>query len=123
MQSNCKEKLLIFIFIVLLVVTSTLSSSSIETPRFRKCWKRRYTVEVRMPGTHDEACRANVTLNKCEGFCRSEAGPVVSKLGVRWEYRCKCCQPKKYSDRVIPFSECGGSLTIREIKNCHCLPC
>lgn len=91
--------------------------------RTRKCWKRKYTVEVAMEGTFMKACRRNITLHKCEGYCKSEAGPVVFDDQVRWDVNCNCCQPSNYRNIVVKFPECGASKTIKDISNCKCLPC
>ena len=111
------QKLLIVITLI-----GMLHFSSSEEPRVRKCWKKKYIVEVAMPGTFSIRCRKNVTLHKCEGYCRSEAGPVVYGTEVRWEYRCKCCQPVKYKEVTVIFDKCG-SKTVQDIANCHCQPC
>ena len=117
MHNNLAQRT--FFIMIILVIFALCTDSQ----KVRKCWKRKYTLEIRMPGVFDPNCRVNVTLNKCEGYCRSEAGPVVDGIGVRWEFRCKCCQPRKYRRRVIHFPKCGSSITIRDIKSCHCLPC
>lgn len=111
-------RLLMLAFVCLLLFTTETDSKE-----NRKCWKRKYKVEIALPGTHSKACRKNVTLHKCEGYCLSEAGPVLSEGTVRWEFRCKCCQPKKYRMRTFVFEECGGSIQVKDIRSCHCLPC
>ena len=101
-----------------LLVTPTVTNA-----RTRRCWKRKYTVEVAMEGTFMKACRRNVTLHKCEGYCKSEAGPVVFDDQVRWDVNCQCCQPDSYKNITIRFPECGASKIIKDISNCKCKPC
>jgi len=117
-QTKIVQYFYIVCFIYLLMFTPP--SSMVRT---RKCWKRKYTVEVAMEGTFSMACRRNVTLHKCEGFCRSEAGPVVVDDQVRWEMKCNCCQPKNYKWKTVRFPACGASRRIRDISNCKCMPC
>lgn len=111
--------------VILIIMLVVMFIFTVRTEKVRKCWKRKYRVEVNMPGLKsDPNCRKTIILHKCEGWCSSESGPVVTEKGVRWDYKCKCCQPKKYKEKVVHFGkDCPGSLTIWDIRNCHCKEC
>ena len=110
----------VYILFILLTVPTSCAK---KDKAMRKCWKRKYTAEITLPGVFNDRCKKKVTLHKCTGFCESTSGPVLSGFGVRWNIDCKCCIPQTYITRVVPFPECGASRTIRDIKNCRCKPC
>ena len=113
----------IVVLVYLLLFTSVAENGRAGRPRLRRCWKRKYITEVKMEGTFSDLCRKNVTLHKCEGFCKSQTGPVSSELGIYWQNICKCCQPANYKPIVIEFPACGGSKRLEDISNCHCQDC
>lgn len=117
MMYRKSQNITLVIAMVLLVQTMYVT-----TRKRRECRKREYSREVGLPGVYHPSCRKNITLHKCEGYCRSESGPVVDNIGTRWDFRCNCCQPARYKRRKVLFHGCG-SIFIHDIKKCNCLPC
>ncbi|XP_041980171.1 partner of bursicon [Aricia agestis] len=87
-------------------------------------------------GSIVRSCSGDVSVNKCEGACKSQIQPsVVTATGFLKE--CYCCREKQLKDRYITLTHCYNTdglrledeeratmeIRIREPVDCKCHKC
>lgn len=87
-------------------------------------------------GRLQRTCSGEVTINKCEGLCKSQVQPsVITPTGFLKE--CYCCRETALKDRLVKLTQCYNpdgerlyeadvesmDIRLKEPTQCQCFKC